>query len=312
MPFLRVLVDGDSNKVYRAGDKVTGRVFLVLEEQEEIDSLKIVFAGSCTTKTTRPMYSNGNIVPDSQRREHEEKIRLFNREKELVQRSSLAPQKYSWTFEFTFPESTEQRYKRLVHGANYPREPHALPPSFQLKTNVPGGASQISYFVQAKLVLSDSKEIKRCKSHLRYSPKSIIDPRAQPRTVPAVLNAQIWKPKKGREESGKEESRKAVKKVFSGVSMNSSPRILPTVHHPEQVAPGQHIPLSLTLLNTRDPLSHAERECTIDSLSVTMSTYSTTMCGNSVTQPEDVVSKHVTCIVRTNMNKSIPFGQKPP
>jgi hypothetical protein len=69
------------------------------------------------------------------------------------------------------------------------------------------------------------------------------------------------------------------------------------------------MPLSLSLLNARDPANHAERECIIDSLSVTISTYSTTMCGHTLSDPEDVVSKHITCISRTDMNRPIPFNK---
>ncbi|KAI4687611.1 uncharacterized protein J4E88_003202 [Alternaria novae-zelandiae] len=163
--------------------------------------------------------------------------------------------------------------KGMVRGCNYLREPHPLPPSFQLKTSGPGGAAQISYFVQARLILSGSTETKR-----------------------------FWKPNKEKDGS-------RVKKVFSGVSMNSTPRIVPTLNHPEKVCPGQHMPLSLSLLNARDPANHAERECIIDSLTVTISTYSTTKCGNTVTDPEDVVSKHITCISRTDMNRPIPFNK---
>jgi hypothetical protein len=301
VPALRVTLDGDSNKVYQGGDKVTGRVSLVVEEQTEIQLLKLVFAGSCITKTSRPSSHPDGTLP---RREYEEKIRLFNREKVLVPHSTFAPKKHSWAFEFIFPESTEQTFKRMVHGANYLREPHPLPPSFQLKTSVPGGTAQISYFVQARLMLSGSKETKRYKHTLRYRPTPSMDVPRTAKVTSTTLYGQVWKPAKDKEDS-------RVRKVFSGVavSMTSTPRIVPTLHLPSKVAPGQHIPLSLNLLNTRDPANHAERSCTIDSLSVTMSTYSTTMCGHSFTDPEDVVSKHVTCIARTDMNKIIPFNQ---
>jgi hypothetical protein len=56
-------------------------------------------------------------------------------------------------------------------------------------------------------------------------------------------------------------------------------------------------------------MNEAQAECTIDSFSVTISTYSTTMCGHTLTQPEDVVSKHVTCIAKTHMNKPIPLNK---
>jgi hypothetical protein len=296
---LRVIVDGDSDKVYRKGDKVTGRVILVVEEEEQVQSLKVVFAGNCITKTTRPFHVNGSPNAPA-RREHEEKLRLFEREKDLVPASTLAPNKYTWTFDFTFPELTEPRYKRLTHGANYLREPHALPPTFQLKTNVRGGAAQISYFVQARLTLGGSRDVKRCRVVLPYHPTPAVNPSREAKCVSAVLYGQAWKP-------AKEES-KSTSNMFSKVSRRSSPRIIPSIVYPESVAPGQHIPISVHLRNTRDALNEAQGDCTIDSLSITISTYSTCMCGHDVTQPEDIVSKHVTCIARTDMKKKIRFG----
>ena len=60
IPTLRLVVDGDSNKVYKRGDEVTGRITLILEKQEDIESLKVVFAGGCVSKTSRPLPVNGN------------------------------------------------------------------------------------------------------------------------------------------------------------------------------------------------------------------------------------------------------------
>jgi hypothetical protein len=74
VPAMRVIVDGDSSKVYRKGDTVTGRVILVVEEEVKIQSLKMVFAGNCVTKTSRPFHVNGAENSPS-RREFEEKIR---------------------------------------------------------------------------------------------------------------------------------------------------------------------------------------------------------------------------------------------
>jgi hypothetical protein len=294
VPALRVLIDGDSDKVYRRGDTVTGRVVLVVDEAEQIQSLKMVFAGNCVTKTSRPFHVNGGEDSPS-RREYEEKFRLFNQEKVIISESTLlAPKKYMWTFEFTFPESTEPRFKRLSRGANYLREPHPLPPTFQLKTNSFGGAAQISYFLQARLTLSESRGVKRCRVLLPY------------------LYGQAWKPAKDAETA----TQKAVKKAFTKVSRralaNDRPRIIPSLLYPEMVAPGQHIPISLVLRNTRDAVNEAQGKCVIDSLSISISTYTTTMCGQSVTQPEDVVSKHITCIARTNMNKPALFGTTVP
>lgn len=266
------------------------------EEQEHIESFKLVFAGSCVTKTTR----TSNQFHD--RREYEERIRFFNFEREVVPRSTLKPNKYSWAFEFTFPETTQQSYKRLTRGAHYLREPHPLPPSFQLKTSVPGGAAQISYFVQARLILGGSKGTRKVKQMLQYRPTSRENLSREPNLVTGVLYGQTWKP------SRSDESRTTVNKVLRR-SSTKSPSIVPTIFYPEKIAPGQHIPLSISLLNTRDRTNEAQAECIIDSLSVTISTYSTTMCGHTLTQPEDVVSKHVTCIAKTNMNKPSPFNK---
>ncbi|KAF2131421.1 hypothetical protein P153DRAFT_383529 [Dothidotthia symphoricarpi CBS 119687] len=309
LPSLRVIIDGDGNKVYSRGDKVTGRIVCVAEEQEHVESLKVVLTGSCVTKTTRSFFSVGSDISDQLRRDYEERICLFNHEQELVPRSTLRPNKYSWTFEFTFPELTEPHYKRVVHGANYLRRPHPLPPSFQLQTSVPGGAAQVVYSVQAKLKLGGSKGSRRAKHILQYQPKPPGDASRDIQTFSSALYGQTWKPT-----TAEEDAKPTVNKVFTKVSGRSSsktepaPRIVPIISYPERVAPGHHIPLELKLINTRDPLNEAQSECTLDSLSVTLSTYSTSMCGNSSTQPEDIVLKHVPCIARTNMNKSVLFG----
>lgn len=304
---LRVVVDGDSNKVYRKGEKVTGRVTLAVEEQEEIDSLKVVFAGNCITKTTRPFHVRGKNDSPPLRRDYEEKIRLFSSEVELVPRSTICPKKHSWAFEFAFPESTEPKYQRVFHGPNYLREPHPLPPTFQLKTSAPGGAAYVSYFVQARLAFADSRATKRCKHALLYQPTPPNAISREARITSTLLYGQIWKPTRE-----KENPRASVNKVFSRRSTNLNLRIIPCLSHPTSIAPGQHIPLSLNLMNTRDPLNEAKEECILDSLSVTISTHSTSICGHTMTHPEDVVSKHVTCIARTDMNKPLPFNQTKP
>ncbi|KAH8731018.1 hypothetical protein GQ44DRAFT_699218 [Phaeosphaeriaceae sp. PMI808] len=305
VPAVRVIVDGDSDKVYKRGEKVTGRVILAVEEEQKIESLKIVFAGNCITKTSRPFHVNGGENLPS-RREFEEKIRLFNQEKIVIPETFLTPKKYTWTFEFIFPESTEPRYKRLAHGANYLKEPHPLPPTFQLKTNVPGGAAQISYFVQARLTVAGSREVKRCRIVLPYHPTPGVDQPRDARCTSVVLYGQTWKPSKG----VGYDAQKVVTKVLSKVlrPSSNSPRIIPSMLYPERIAPGQHIPIAISLHNARDAINESQEGCIIDSLSISISTYSTTMCGHSVTQPEDVVSKHVTCIAKSNMNQSVSFN----
>ena len=302
---LRIIVDGDSDKVYRNGDEVTGKVILLAEEDRQIASLKLVFAGSSVTKTTRPRHAGGNTNNNSGRHEYEKNIRLFNRERELVHHIALGPKKHSWTFTFTFPELTEHRCERSTHGgANYLREPHTLPPSLELTTNAPGGAAQIHYFVQARLTFGGAKEIKRCKHLLRYHPRPHVSLPREPNIISTVLHGQQWKPKKE-----KDASRIAVANLLSRRLSSKSPRIVPCFSHPEAVAPGQHIPLSLCLKNTRDPANERQEGCTLDALSVTISTFSRVMCGHDLTQPEDVVAKHVTCITRTAMNKPLPFNE---
>lgn len=282
--------------MYRRGEKVTGRVAFIAEEQTHIESFKLVFAGSCVTRTTRP--TNDSYA----RKDFEERIRFFEHEREVVPRSTLRPNKYSWSFEFTFPETTQQTYKRLTRGAHYLREPHPLPPSFQLKTSVPGGAAQISYFVQARVVLSGSKSVRKVKQMLSYRPTTYENLPREPNLTTGVLYGQTWKPSRS---SG---NRSTVDKVLRRPS-EKLPSIVPSICYPEKIAPGQHIPISISLLNTKDRMNETQTECTIDSISVTMSTYSTTMCGHMLTQPEDVVSKHVNCIARTNVNKPLPFNK---
>lgn len=310
LPTLHIIIDGDSSKVYHQGDKVTGRVICAVEEQEYVESLKVTLTGTCVTKTTRSFYVAGNDSDSGRsKHEYEERICLFSHDQELVPQSTLLPQKYSWLFEFAFPELTEPRYKRMAHGANYLRHPHPLPPSFQFKTSAPGGMAQISYFVKAKLTLGGSKGSRRARQVLQYHPKSPEDTSHKAKLFSASLYGQTWKPK-----TTNEEPKSTVNKVFSKISRRSStktspaPRIVPTISYPERIAPGQHIPLQVNLANTRDPHNQTQSGCTLDSLKVTISTYSTSMCGHSVTQPEDIVLKHATCISRTNMNKSIPFG----
>ena len=293
---LRVLIDGDSDRVYRPGDKVTGRVAFIAEEQVHIESFKVVFAGNCVTRTSRPTDSHA-------RKDFEERIRFFTHERQVVPRSTLSPKKYSWAFDFTFPERTAQTYKRLSRGAHYLREPHPLPPSFQLKTSVPGGAAQVSYFLQARLVLSGSKGTQKAKQTLSYRPLSHSQPPLEPPQTANILHNHTWKP------SSPTSSRSPFSKFLLRPSSNL-PSIVPTIHFPEKIAPGQHIPLSLSLLNTRDRLNTANASCTLSALTVTISTYSTILCGTSLSGPEDVVAKHVPCIQRTEISQPPLFFNK--
>ena len=306
-PTLQIILDGDHNKAYQRGEKVTGRVIFVVENKQKVDSLKVDFVGSCVTRTTRPFHVNSNNDAAPARRTYEEKVRLFHREQELTLESCLNPGKYARTFEFTFPESTEQRYKKPSQGSTvYLREPHLLPPSFQLATNASGGAAQISYFLQARLSHPGSKCTESRKHMVQYQPALGAIPLPEAKVTSAALYGQIWKPSV---EKGAE-SRTALNKVLSRRLKSNGPRIVPYLSHPNQVVPGQHIPLSLTLVNTRDALDEPVGDSMLlDSLCVTISTYSTVISGHNVTYPEDIVTKHVKCIIRNNMNKPLVFGK---
>ncbi|KAL5118319.1 hypothetical protein ACEQ8H_003829 [Pleosporales sp. CAS-2024a] len=320
VPTMRVIVDGDSNKAYQRGDRVTGRVILVAEEDADIQSLKLSFAGNCITKTSRSL-GMGESKTAPLRREYEEKIRLFTREQDILPQCSLAAKKYSWPFEFTFPSATEPRFRRRTRGTNYLREPHSLPPSFHFHTNVPGGVAQISYFVQARLVFGEAAMTKRCRVVLRYHPTPQDVTSQEAPCTSAVLYDQIWKSTK----DARDEPSRRISRVLSKVKGRSvSARILPSILYPETVAPGQHIPIFLQLRNTHDTHNDGQGSCTIDSLSITISTFSTIMCGHATStrtrtstrtarpRPEDCVSKHITCIARTDMHTPAPFGQTIP
>ncbi len=308
-PTLQILLDGDCNKAYHRGEKISGRVVLVIDNnKQKIDSLKVEFLGTCATRTSRPFHVNSSSDAAQARRNYEEKIHLFHREQELVVASSdLSPGKYTRPFEFTFPELTEQRCKRPGQGTRYLREPHSLPPSFQLTTNAPGGAAQISYFVQARLALQgSSKCIQSPKEIVRYQPSLDGVPLPEAKATSAVLSSQTWKPS-----VEKADSRTALNKVLPRRLKNNGggPRIVPCLARPNRVVPGQHMPLSLTLVNTREPIDETLGDCILDSLYVTISTFSTVVSGHKVTYPEDIVSKHVKCIAKTNMGRPLPFGQ---
>ncbi|KAF2869780.1 hypothetical protein BDV95DRAFT_497579 [Massariosphaeria phaeospora] len=301
---LRIIIDGDSSRLFREGEQVKGRVILVAGAQEAVEALTVSFIGRCTTKTTRPLYTPGNAVnADQSRREFVEQIQLFSFAQDLAAGSTLAARKHVWDFDFRFPDHTEPQYSRLVHGSKYFKDPHLLPPSFKLNTDHPGGKAKVSYFIQAKLVRQGSKEIDKVTQTLAYQPTT--QPlELEPKVISRILYAQTWKPVK--------DTRSAIDKVFTKVTRRTpiamnAPRIVPTIHYSEKVAPGQSIPLLLSLTNTGHPSMHDE-QCILDSITVTISTYTTSMCGQSMTQPEDVVSKHVTCISKSNMNRPVPFS----
>lgn len=308
VPNLRVIVDGDSARVYRRGDKVTGRVILTVEQEEEYKSLTLSFAGTCTTKTTRPFFITGNDADATQsRRPYEERVRLFCFEQELLPRCTFAPRKYSWSFDFKFPDLTEPKFSRWQHGPKYMKDPHPLPPSFQISSHVPGGQAMVAYFLQARLERVGAKRAVKTQQMLPYHPTPTDMP-LEARVTSRVLYAQTFKPLA--------DSRTAVDRVLAKLSRRSSaykgnPRIVPTFHYPERISPGQNIPLLLSLTNTQElpnNRSGAQAQCILDSVTVAIGTHTTSICGQPASQPEDTMIKHITCLSKTNLNTPLPFG----
>jgi len=307
IPNLRIILDGDHLRVYRRGDRVTGRVILVTTEEEDFRSLTVNFNGTCTTRTPRPPSFDENDIDSTQaRKDFEEHIRLFNFDQELLPRRTLAPRKYCWTFEFKFPELTEPKFARWYHGPRYHREPHPLPPSFQTQTHVSGGHAMVSYLLQAQLKRDAFKPPINALEPLPYHPtphNMTLDAKIASR----VLYAQTWKPLGGRTAIDK-----ALKRFSRGSSAgNDTPRIVPTLHYPERISPGQHIPLLISLTNSEDPSNTTSgidtRECVLDSVTVTITTHTTSICNQAVGRPEDVMVRHVVCLSKTNINTPIPF-----
>ncbi|KAH7114238.1 hypothetical protein B0J11DRAFT_130869 [Dendryphion nanum] len=295
-PNFRVIVDGDASKVYRQGDQVKGRVDLILEDDVQVKELKVHFVGAVITKTSRPIYVSGNgTEPGNNRREYEEQVRLFNIEQSLVSSTVLTANKYSWNFEYTFPKLTEASYSKWAHGSKYLKNPHPLPPSVTIHTNLPGGKATISYYIQARL--QGPTDTRKTTQYLAYQPPSPPDATLEPKITTRVMYAQSWKPSEGK--------RTAKDKFFRKSKDNkNNPCIVPTLHFPEKVAAGQHIPLLLSLSNA---YNSDQPECVVDTLNISISTYTTVMCGSSCTQPEDVLAKHVTCVSKQNMDLPISF-----
>jgi hypothetical protein len=130
------------------------------------------------------------------------------------------------------------------------------------------------------------------------------------RIIPHVLHTQTWKPSA--------ESRTIPHRVFSKLSRqdgsrNKTPRIVPTIHCPEKVSPGQTIPIFISLLNSHDPFNietKCENQCELDSMTVSIGTHTTSMCEQSGTYLEDTMSKYVTCARKSNMDRPISFGER--
>ncbi|KAF2472103.1 uncharacterized protein BDR25DRAFT_18330 [Lindgomyces ingoldianus] len=303
-PNLRILVDGDPSRVYHQGDQVKGRVILVVEKQEQIKALKLNFLGACITKTTRPFYvtENDRDGTSAPRQEYRDRTYLFNIEEVLLPGYTLGAKKYCWDFDFTFPKLTETRHSRWARGSKFARDFHPLPPSFHIYTDNPGGEAMVSYYLQAKLIRRGMKDVKRVMQTLAFCPNSRNTPH-EPRINSRILYAQTWKPTR--------DTRTAIDKIINKVSRkstmrSSSPQIVPTLYYPEKIAPGQHIPLLVSITNARRGCDE-QLQCFLDSLVVTISTYTTSMCGKLLTQPQDSITKHITCISKHDLNQPLSF-----
>ncbi|KAF2266883.1 hypothetical protein CC78DRAFT_110537 [Lojkania enalia] len=300
---LRIIIDGDCSHLYRQREQVKGRVSLGLNGREGVDGLKVSFIGICATENTRQIHASGNMEEISPRCEYGERIELFRFERILISGCILEARKHSWNFEFVFPECTNPRYSRWTQGSKYMKEPHPLPPSFELQTDIPGGQASISYFIEAKFIRASSSMTNTAIQPLVYQPKTPNTP-LDPLLMSRCLYAQIWKLRK--------ESRGVMDKAFNKMSRKSaidtgSIRIVPTIHFPERVAPRQHIPLYLSLSLGQDSFlgENNQIDCTIDSLTVSISTYTTIMWGKQSNPPEETVAKHVTCISKQDMNQPV-------
>lgn len=232
IPDLLVLVEGDPSRVYRSGDKVKGKVVLVLEQEEQVKSFKISFIGGSITRTTRPFYVTGESehAHSSARKEYKERADLFNHEILPIEDSAITTGKHSYPFEFTFPDLTEPRHSRWTHGPKYSKGPHALPPSFHINTNHPGGKASISYFVLAKLVVRTGR-ITKARQTLNYQP-SIADHPLEARLTSRVLYGQTLKPFE-RETGRGTAVDKVMKKISNkATAQYSSPQIVPILRYP--------------------------------------------------------------------------------
>jgi hypothetical protein len=315
-PLLSVLVDGDPQHIYAPGDKVTGRVVFVAEKQEQVKSLKLNFTGVCITKTTRPFYVGGNenYAVSSSRQIYKEKVPLFNLERVLMTRCTAAANKCSWSFEFQFPENTQTRCSRWGHRSHYNRDIHPLPPSFHAYTNEPGGKATIKYSVQAKLIRSGLKANKRASYTLPFSNPSRRHLR-EPRTTSHILTTQTTN-----------SAPTLTQKLSHLLTRSPSTKppgthFVPTLHTPSAIAPGETIPISLSLSlqpdrhhrpsNPSDPTAATE-PCTLTTLTITLSTHTHSTTGRLLSHPQDTLTQHNTCLSRHSLATPLPLDHRSP
>jgi len=294
---LRILVDGDSSRVYRRGDKVTGRVILAPGCEESISGLSISFQGKCVTTSMGPL-----------RQEYKEAIVLFRFTQDLLSSCQITPNKNSWTFNFEFPEVAEPKQSKL-NRSTYRKSPHPLPPSFYMCMDIPGDRALVSYYLRATLDQGATKGVIKTKEFLPYHPTPsdlVLEPKVHSR----ALYAQTWKPIP--------DHRTGIEKAVAKLSRRNSSttgtlRIVPTLHYPERISPGQNIPLYISLSNAYavHPAEQSKiSQCILDSVTVTISTHTSLLRSQYASLPESVMVKHVTCLSKTNIARPISFGTK--
>lgn len=256
--------------------------------------------GVCITTITGATYTAYNADKSRQNETFQDRTQLFRFEHDLLPVYRSSPNKGTCDFEFKFPESTRPGSPRWQQGSLYQDPSHPLPPSFHTKS--PEGSCIIAYFLQATLERSGSRGPLVKYEYLPYQPTSEEIP-GESSLYSRVLRAHTRSPSS--------ENKKTVDKVFARLSSLSSnaARIVPTFYYPTKISPGQDIPLFLSVeLNGL----HDSSQCILDSVTVTISTYTTISCGPPDSKLERSTVKHVTCLSKANMATPMPFGKKVP
>jgi hypothetical protein len=297
-------------RTYESGDKVAGKVILNNGEQEQIRGLKIKFEAFCRTRTTRPYYAN----PDNEniagsRRLFEENAQLFLQEQMLLSGTfTLAPNKHEYPFEFTFPSKSTERYRKSTRK-HFSNDPHNLPPSFKVVMGSQSCTGEVLYQLEAKLSRSSFKSDLRTARSLPFCRKGIV-PRPC-RTRPHLLNIQTWDLTTVPDTS-RNLPKRLVRAVVPDTDWKKTPciRFIPVVHAPKAVAPGQRIPLCLSLKAIqRRPIDPKIDGLILDSLQIDLTTNTRLMCSGLISQPEDTVSETKRCIDRSDCALYIPADQ---
>lgn len=158
---LSVQLDSSRNHIFIPGDRVSGRVILRCDKEQNVDSVTIRFRGKVKT-----------VVGESQQHTHTGRHVLFEQQKTLFRGPYTlpGPDTHGWPFDFIFPE----HFTRTVKGGYENSQqfgtletPQALPPS--LYSHESGQRSTgVTYMVVAKIPKS-FVDVK-AKHALQFSP----------------------------------------------------------------------------------------------------------------------------------------------